>query len=158
MLYSKFCFNRKKYCSSCLKAWFDRQSSTIYCQRTPQTNYLVAGAVPERRSPAVEHWNRLPRAVAESPSLETFKAQLNLVIGSLLQLTKLSGLDYSSLQISATLWFSDLCSLPLFPLHSYTKDYYINTTIVYICGCGLSVWGRTCCLGEETKRCSVTRT
>ncbi|KFV87012.1 hypothetical protein N308_14013, partial [Struthio camelus australis] len=31
----------------------------------------------------VEHWNRLPREALESPSLETFKTQLDTVPGNL---------------------------------------------------------------------------
>ena len=31
-----------------------------------------------------EHWNRLPREVVESPSLEIFKAHLDAYLGSLL--------------------------------------------------------------------------
>jgi len=31
-----------------------------------------------------EHWNRLPRGAAESPSLEVFKTHLNKVLCSLL--------------------------------------------------------------------------
>ena len=32
----------------------------------------------------MEHWNRLPRQVVESPSLEIFKAHLDAYLGSLL--------------------------------------------------------------------------
>ncbi|KFV79539.1 hypothetical protein N308_08364, partial [Struthio camelus australis] len=31
----------------------------------------------------VEHWNRLPREVAESPSSEIFKTQLDMVLSNL---------------------------------------------------------------------------
>jgi len=39
-------------------------------------------AAPEMR--VTEHWNRLPREVVESPSLETFKTRLDKVLCSLL--------------------------------------------------------------------------
>jgi len=33
---------------------------------------------------AVMHWNRLPREVVDAPSLEAFKARLDVALGSLL--------------------------------------------------------------------------
>ncbi|KFZ60871.1 hypothetical protein N338_11872, partial [Podiceps cristatus] len=32
----------------------------------------------------VKHWNRLPRAVVEAPSLDTFKARLDVALGNLI--------------------------------------------------------------------------
>ncbi|KFZ67534.1 hypothetical protein N338_05846, partial [Podiceps cristatus] len=32
----------------------------------------------------VKHWNRLPREVVEAPSLETFKARLDVALGNLI--------------------------------------------------------------------------
>jgi len=37
----------------------------------------------------MEHWNRLPREVVESPSLEIFKTRLDKVLYNLLQVTLL---------------------------------------------------------------------
>ncbi|KFZ64829.1 hypothetical protein N338_06903, partial [Podiceps cristatus] len=32
----------------------------------------------------VKHWNRLPREVVEAPSLDTFKARLDVALGNLI--------------------------------------------------------------------------
>ncbi|KFZ67758.1 hypothetical protein N338_13476, partial [Podiceps cristatus] len=32
----------------------------------------------------VKHWHRLPREVVEAPSLETFKARLDVALGNLI--------------------------------------------------------------------------
>jgi len=36
---------------------------------------------------AVKHWHRLPREVADAPSLETFKVRLDGALSNLIQLT-----------------------------------------------------------------------
>ncbi|KAK4823943.1 hypothetical protein QYF61_008329, partial [Mycteria americana] len=38
----------------------------------------------------IEHWNRLPRELVGSPSLELFKTQLDTVLGNLFYLTLFS--------------------------------------------------------------------
>ena len=51
----------------------------------------------------VKHWNRLPGQVVESPSVETLKTQLDMVLGNLLQLTLLE-------QWSQTRWSQEVPS------------------------------------------------
>jgi len=46
----------------------------------------------------VKHWNRLPRAVADVPSLETFKVRLDGALSHLIQL-KMSLLTAVGLQL-----------------------------------------------------------
>ena len=52
----------------------------------------------------VTHWNRLPRKVVDAPSLETFKARLDVALGSLATLHIAGGLkldgDYGPFQPS----------------------------------------------------------
>ena len=56
-----------------------------------------------------QHWNRLPRGIVESPSLEVFRTQLGEVLCSLLWVSRGVGLDdlQRSLPTPAMLGFCD---------------------------------------------------
>ncbi|KAK4830659.1 hypothetical protein QYF61_012539 [Mycteria americana] len=41
-----------------------------------------------------KHWHKLPREIVESPSLETFKSSLDMVLGNLLQVILLEQGDH----------------------------------------------------------------
>ena len=67
----------------------------------------------------IKHWNRLPREVVESPSLEVFKRRVDVALHGLvvdlavldLQLNSMILKVFSNLHDSMILWFSMLFSL-----------------------------------------------
>ena len=77
----------------------------------------------------VTHWNRLPKEVVDAPSLEAFKARLDVALGSLVWWL-------ATLHIAGGLKLDDHCG-PFQPRHYVTFPnrifFYSHKKIVHIC-------------------------
>lgn len=84
-------------------------------QLKPQKSHLNVGKHLLIRR-LMKYWNRLPRQVVESPSVEMLKSQLDTVLGSLVQLALL-------VQWGQTKWSQDVPSKPNSSvIHSTSQD------------------------------------
>ena len=69
----------------------------------------------------VTHWNRLPKEVVDAPSLEAFKARLDVALGSLVWWL-------ATLHIPGGLKLDDYCGP--FQLSHYDYDYNCDSAVV----------------------------
>ena len=73
----------------------------------------------------VSHWNRLPKEVVDAPSLEAFKARLDVALGSLVWWLV-------TLHVAEGLKLNDHCGpFQLRPLHD-SMSIYENTVVNYL--------------------------
>lgn len=92
---------------------------------------------------AVEHWNRLPRQVVESPSLKEFKKQLDMALSAIVYLkwccsVKKVGLNDLGGFFQPKLFYSERIELIKFILEEDIKN-ILDCADFYICITGIGV-------------------